>query len=131
MQARLLLSPTERSRFIRSTLKHLCREPRFRHQWRTAEHLATLCHKWFTIPEPLQFDGNDLNSALLKDTALKLDIDVEKSAPNQFGIYHNMYRPSVANRKMHLYYLCDPDRKECVNSPPVGKAWYDTIPSRK
>jgi hypothetical protein len=24
--------------------------------------------------------------------------------------------------------LCDPDSKECVNSPPVGKAWYDTIP---
>jgi hypothetical protein len=24
--------------------------------------------------------------------------------------------------------LCDPERKECVKSPPIGKAWYDTIP---
>ena len=132
MQARLLLSPTERSRFILSTLKHLCRERRFRHQWRTANHLATLCHKWFTIPEPLQFDGNDLNNALLKDPALKLDMKAEKSVPNQFGIYHDTYRPrrDDANRRVaHCYYLCDPDGKECINSPPVGKVWYDTIPS--
>jgi hypothetical protein len=128
MQARLSLPPRERSRFIRSTLKHLCHEPRFRHQWRTADHLATLCHKWFTIPEPLQFNGNDLNNALLKDPALKLDIVAEKSAPNQFGIYHDTYRPKDTNRKTQCYYLCDPDSKECVNSPPVGKAWYDTIP---
>ena len=128
MQARLLLSPTERSRFIRNTLKHLCREPRFRHQWRPADHLATLCHNWFTIPEPLQFNGNDLNNALLKDPALKLDIDAEKSAPNQFGIYHNTYRPSDANRKIHFYYLCDPDGNGCVKSPPLGMAWYDTVP---
>jgi hypothetical protein len=50
-----------------------------------------LCHKWFTIPEPLQFNGNDLNNALQKDPALKLDIKAEKSAPNQFGIYHDTY----------------------------------------
>ena len=24
--------------------------------------------------------------------------------------------------------MCDPDHKECVKSPPIGKAWYDTIP---
>jgi hypothetical protein len=24
--------------------------------------------------------------------------------------------------------LCDPDHKEYVKSPPIGKAWYDTIP---
>jgi hypothetical protein len=131
MQTRLLLPPRERSRFILSTLKHLCREPRFRHQWRTADHLATLCHKWFTIPEPLHFDGNDLNNALRKDPALKLDIEAEKSAPNQFGIYHDTYRPRRdGSRKTHCYYLCDPDGKERVNSPPVGKAWYDTIPQK-
>jgi hypothetical protein len=39
------------------------------------------------IPEPLQFDGNDLNNALRKDPALKLDIDAEKSARYQLGIY--------------------------------------------
>jgi len=32
------------------------------------------------------------------------------------------------NRRTHCYYLCDPDGNECVNSPPVGKVWYDTIP---
>jgi hypothetical protein len=93
----------------------------------TADHLATLCHIWFTIPEPLQFNGNDLNNALLKDPALKLDIQADKSAPNQFGIYHNTYRTRGANRS-HCYYLGDPDHKECVKSPPIGKAWYDTIP---
>ena len=46
------------------------------------------------IPEPLQFDGNDLNNALWKDPALKLDILAEKSAPIQFGIYHDTYRPT-------------------------------------
>jgi hypothetical protein len=130
MQARLLVPPKERSRFILSTLKHLCRERRFRHQWRTADHLATLCHKWFTIPEPLQFNGSDLNNALLKDPALKLDIKAEKSAPNQFGIYHDRYRPrrNDENRtKTHCYYLCDPGN-ECVLNPPVGKKWYDTVP---
>ena len=81
------------------------------------------------IPEPLQFNGNDLNNALLKDPALKLDIVAEKSAPNQFGIYHDTYRQRKANRS-HCYYLCDPDGKECVNSPPVGKAWYNTIPQK-
>jgi hypothetical protein len=45
------------------------------------------------IPEPLQFDGNDLNNALRKDPALKLDIGAEKSARYQFGIYHDTYRP--------------------------------------
>jgi hypothetical protein len=90
--------------------------------------LATLCHVWFTIPEPLKFDGNDLNKALLRDPAFKLDIQVDKSAPNHFGIYHDTYRPDDANRSLHCYYLCNPDHKECVKSPPVGKAWYDTIP---
>ena len=80
------------------------------------------------IPEPLQFDGNDLNNALLRDPALKLDIVAEKSAPNQFGIYHDTYRPDNANRSLHCYYLCDPDSNECVSTPPVGKAWYDTFP---
>jgi hypothetical protein len=130
MQTRLLVPPHERSRFILSTLKHLCRERRFQHQWRTADHLATLCHKWFTIPEPLQFNGNDLNNALRKDPALKLDIKGEKSTPNQFGIYHDTYRPrrDDANRqKTHCYYLCDP-ANDCVINPPVGKKWYDTIP---
>jgi hypothetical protein len=70
-------------------LKYLCRIPHFQHQWRTADHLATLCHKWFTIPEPLQFDGNNVNNVLRKDPALKLDILAEKSAPNQFVIYHD------------------------------------------
>jgi hypothetical protein len=130
MQASLCLTPRERSRFILSTLKHLCREPRFRHQWRSADHLSTLCHKWFTIPEPLQFNGNDINNALRKDPALQLDIKAEKLAPNQFGIYHDVYRPmgpTNTNKITHCYYLCDPGI-ECVKSPPVGKKWYHTIP---
>jgi len=53
----------------------------------------------------------------------------EKSAPNEFGIYHDMYRPKDTNRKTQCYYLCDPDCNEYVNNPPVGKAWYDTIPN--
>jgi hypothetical protein len=97
-------------------------------QWRTANHIATLCHKWFTIPEPLLFNGNDLNNALLKDPALKLDIKAEKLAPNQFGTYHDTYWPGDTNRKTQCYYLCDSDGNESVSSPPVGK-WYDTIPS--
>jgi hypothetical protein len=80
------------------------------------------------IPEPLQFDGNDLNNALLRDPALKLDIKAEKAAPNQFGIYHDTYRPDNAKRSLHCFYLCNPDGNECVISPPVGKKWYDTIP---
>jgi hypothetical protein len=87
MQASLRVHLEERSRFIWSTLRHLGREPRFRHQWRTADHLATLCHKWFTIPEPLKFDGKDLNNALLKDPAMKLDIEAEKS--DLFGMTEN------------------------------------------
>ena len=128
MQASFWLPPRERYRFIRSSVKYLCREPRFRHKWRTADHLATLCHKWFTIPEPLQFNGDDLNNALLKDPALKLDMKAEKLAPNQFGIYHDTYRPKDTKRRNHCYYLCDPDCNEYLNSPPVGKAWYNTIP---
>jgi hypothetical protein len=59
---------------------------------------------------------------------MKLDIKAEKSAPNQFGIYHDTYWPTGAiRRRTHCYYLCDPGI-ECVKSPPVGK-WYDTIPS--
>jgi hypothetical protein len=129
MQASLCPPPRERSQFILSTLKHLCREPRFRHQWRSADHLSTLCHKWFSIPEPLQFNGDDINDALRKDPALQLDIKAEKSIPNQFGIYHDIYRPmgpTNTNRKTQCYYLCDPGN-ECVLNPPVGK-WYDTIP---
>ena len=127
MQTRLLLHPGERSRFILSTLKHLCREPRFRHKWRTADDLASLCHKWFTIPEPLQFNGNDLKNALSKDKAMQLDIKAEKSSPNQFGIYHDTHRPKDSNRRSHCYFLCDPANNECVINPPVGKKWYDTI----
>jgi len=52
----------------------------------------------------------------------------EKSAPNEFGIYHDTYRPKDTNRKTQCYYFCDPDGKECINSLPVGKAWYDTVP---
>jgi hypothetical protein len=106
----------------------MCREQRFRHQWRTADHLAALCHKWFTIPEPLQFTGNDLNNALLKDPALKLDIEAEKSAPNLFGVYYDTYRTRGANTRAHCYYLCDPGFKECVKSPPVGKPWFESVP---
>jgi hypothetical protein len=80
------------------------------------------------IPDPLQFNANDLNNAVLRDPALKLDIRAEKSSPNQFGIYYDTYRPRDTNRKSQCYYLCDPDGNECVNSPPVGKAWYDTLP---
>ena len=68
---------------------------------------------------------------MLKDPALKLDIDKEKSKSNQFRIYHDMYQPRDANgrrKRTHCYYLCDPDSKECINSPPLGKVWYDTIP---
>jgi len=82
----------------------------------------------FTIPEPLKFNGNDLNNALLRDPALKLDMKAEKLAPNTFGIHYDTYRPRDTKRKTQCYYLCDPDCKEYVNSPPVGKAWYDTIP---
>jgi hypothetical protein len=56
-----------------------------------------LCHKWFTITEPLQFTGNDLNSALLRDPVLKLDIAAEKSAPNHFGIYHDTWYVPAKN----------------------------------
>jgi hypothetical protein len=80
--------------------------------------------------EPLQFDGNDVNSALLKDPAFKLDIEADKSASNIFGIYHDTYRPkdAASRRRSHCYNLCDPDHKECIKSPPVGITWYDTIP---
>jgi hypothetical protein len=101
----------------------MCREQRFRHQWRTADHLAALCHKWFPIPEPLHFTGNDVNTALLRDSILKLDIAVEKSSPNEFGIYHDAYRPWDANNRksLHCYYLCNPEHKECVKSSPVAQ----------
>jgi hypothetical protein len=64
---------------------------------------------------------------LRKDPALKLDIEKEASARNQFGIYHHTYRTRGANRS-HCYYFCDPDHKECVKSPPIGRVWYDTMP---
>ena len=128
--SKALVHPEERSCFIWSTVKYLCHEPRFWHQWRTANHLATLCHKWFTIPKLLQFNGKDLHNALQKDPALQLDMEAEKSAQNQFGIYDDTYWPRDASsrrRGNHCYYLCHPDGNECVSSPPVGKAWYDTI----
>ena len=66
---------------------------------------------------------------MLKDPAMKLDIKAEKSAPNQFGIYHDTYWPTGAiRRRTHCYYLCDPDGNACVINPPVGKKWDDTIP---
>jgi hypothetical protein len=52
------------------------------------------------IPKPLQFNADDLNNALLKDAALKLDMKAEKSAPNQFGIYHDTYRPKDTNEEI-------------------------------
>jgi hypothetical protein len=52
----------------------------------------------------------------------------EKSASNQFGIYHDTYRPKDTKRRNHCYYLCDPDGNEHVHSPPIGKAWYNTFP---
>jgi hypothetical protein len=81
------------------------------------------------IPEPLQFNGNDLNSVLLNDPALlKLDIKAEeKLALNQFGICHDTYRQRDEKGRIHCYYLCDPGN-ECVVNPQVGKKWYDTIP---
>jgi hypothetical protein len=92
MQSLLWVHWGERSCFILSTLKHLCRKRRFRHQWRHANHLASICHAWYSIPELLQFNENDLKNALQKDPALTLDIKAEKSSPNQFGIYHDTYR---------------------------------------
>jgi hypothetical protein len=65
---------------------------------------------------------------LLRDPVLKLVFSAEKSAPNHLGIYHDKYRPDNASRSPHWYDLCDPDHKECVKSPPIGKAWYDPIP---
>jgi hypothetical protein len=53
IQFRLWVLPEERSRFMLSTLNHLCREQHFRHRWRPVNHLATLCHEWLTIPKPL------------------------------------------------------------------------------
>ena len=125
MQASLLLWPAERSCFILSTLKHLCHEQGFWHKWRTANHLATLCHKWFTIPKPLQLNGNDLNNALLKDPALKLDIKAEKSAPNQFGIYHDKYRPDNVKKSSLLLFVQSRWQWMCHWSPS-GKemVWY-------
>jgi hypothetical protein len=128
MQSSIWLHPRERYRFIRSSVKYLCRETRFRHKWRTADHLVALCHEWFTIPEPLQFNANDLNNALLKDPALKLDMQAEKSAPNQFGIYYDTYRPKDTKQRNHCYYLCDPNGNDHVQSPSLGKAWFATIP---
>jgi hypothetical protein len=127
MQSSIWLHPRERYRFIKSSVKCLCRETRFRHKWRTADHLVALCHQWYTIPEPLQFNANDLNNALLKDPALKLDMQAEKSAPNQFGIYHDTYRPKDTKRRNHCYYLCDPDGNDHVQSTSLGKAWFTTM----
>jgi hypothetical protein len=80
------------------------------------------------IPEPLQLKGNDLNNDLQKDPALKIDILAEKLSPNQFGIYHDTYRPTGdGNGRLHCYYLCDPDGNECFNHSPVGMAWYDAV----
>ena len=43
-------------------------------------------------------------NALLKDPALKPDMKAEKSSPNQFGIYHDIFRPrrDDANRESPL-----------------------------
>jgi hypothetical protein len=82
------------------------------------------------IPKLLQFDGNDINGALLKDPVMKLDIQADKLSSNHFGIYNDTYRPGDTNKKTQCYYLCDPNGKECVRSPPVGKAWYETLSSQ-
>jgi hypothetical protein len=54
------------------------------------------------IPEPLQFNGNDLSYALLRDPSLKLlDIEAEKSAPNQFADL-SKYTPADYEKKKSL-----------------------------
>ena len=91
--------------------------------------LLALCHEWYTISEPLQFNANDdLKNALLKDLALKLDMQAIKSAPNQFWIYHDTYRPKDTKQRNHCYYSCDPDGNDHVQSTSLGKAWFTTIP---
>ena len=50
-----------------------------------SDHLVSLYHKWLTIPEPLQFNADDLNNALLKDPALKLDMKAEKRLQISLG----------------------------------------------
>jgi hypothetical protein len=64
----------------------------------------------------------------LKDPALKLDMQAEKSAPNQFGIYDDTYRPKNTKRRNHCYYLCDPNGNDHVQSTSLGMAWFTTIP---
>ena len=128
MQLSIWLNPRERYRFIRSSVKYFCCETRFQHKWRTAVHLVALFHEWYTIPEPLQLNANDLNNALLKDPALKLDMQAEKASPNQFGIYHNTYRPKDTKQRNHCYKLCNPDGSDHVQSTSLEKAWFTTIP---
>ena len=55
-------------------------------------------------------------------------MQAEKSAPNQFGIYYDTYRPKDTKRRNHCYYLCDPNGNDHVQSPSLGKAWFLTIP---
>ncbi len=52
----------------------------------------------------------------------------EKLTSNQFGIYHDTYRPKDTKQRNHCYYSRDPDGNDQVNSPPIGKAWYNTFP---
>ena len=53
------------------------------------------------IPEPLQFNADNHNNALLKDPALKLDMKAEKSTSHQFGNHHDTYRPKYTTQRNH------------------------------
>ena len=92
--------------------------------------LITLLHvtSGLQTPEPLQFNGNDLNNALLKDPALKLDIVADKSAaPNQLGIFHHMCQQTVGKGTTLFFFLSVPDGNEYFINPLVGMTWYGTV----
>jgi hypothetical protein len=81
-QLRLSLQHADRSWFILGTFKHFGCATHFQCKWHPAEHWMAQMHLWYDIPEPLKFNGNDLNDELRRDKAMKMDIKQNHKLPN-------------------------------------------------
>jgi hypothetical protein len=78
---------------ILGMFKHLCRVNRFQRKWRPAEHWTALIHLYYDIPEPLKFNGNDLNDELRRDKAMEMDIKQNHKLPNLHMVLSTIPRP--------------------------------------
>ena len=92
---------TNRSWFILGTFKHFCCVTCFQCKWCPAEHWTALMHLYYDIPEPLKFNGNDLNDELRRDKTIKMDIKQNHKLPNLHMVLCTIPRPVQIQQENH------------------------------